>query len=119
MQPRSSLSASAWAPHDRHPGAGEALEHVHEVNEAIEIVLEPQHDLAARRRVVEKLLLLEQLGAHAQQVDVVALRERARAILDPVIAGDDRTHHERLAIGHVLARNAAAPRDGRERTSPL
>ena len=101
-------------PDQRHARVGEALQQVHEVHEAVEVVLEPQHDLALRRRGVEALLLFEEVGAHAQEIVAVALRERARARLDPLVAGHDRAGDERLAIRDVLAGDAAAPRQRRD-----
>ena len=82
---RSSLFAERRrAPDQRHARVGEALQQMDEVHEAVEIVLEPQHDLAVRRARRRALLLFEQIRAHAQQILAVRLGERTRARLDPL-----------------------------------
>src|SRR5207253_8689785 len=95
------------APDDREmPRFAEAAQKVEEVDETEEIVLEPKHHFVLAASVIEEHLLIEQLGARAQQILIVILGEKSRPVLDPIMLRQARangTGDQRLAKRDVPA----------------
>src|ERR1051325_6723968 len=93
------LAERRRTPDQRQLGPGQAREHVEQVRETEQIVLEPEHDFVARGGVVEELLLLDEARAHAEEVFAERRGERLRAGLDPILAGRHAAGEERVAGG--------------------
>src|SRR5437899_5486968 len=90
-----------------------ATEEVEKIDEAEEIVLEPENDFIFATRMIERLLLIEELGPRAQQVPLQVAGGKPRALLDPVVLrepGARRPGDQRLAKRDMTAGNVGAPR---------
>src|SRR5207244_786257 len=99
------------------PALREAAEEIDEVDEAEEVVLEPQDDFVLVASGVDDMFLLEESVAHAQEFLVAAVGKPARALLEEIVvrqrsldgSADHRLAKRKMTSGKIRA--AGARRD--------